>query len=238
MRIRLVRNDPAARWRLGLVASGQGYTGRDRLILLHGPRLLGAMLLLLLAGWNASAALLWRRQQTAGYHSVSYADIALPWRWAEMRQAKSRDQIELARSLMENGDDLKALWNLLAAVHRTPANREGTRLLGIVLVRNLMVGEALDYLTKGLEHFEPDMAYMHLLLDTAAQADEHELIQLGGDRLRTPLAARVPPGHGLGAVVALARDGGLVPLLAGTEAGPDLPGRHGVLCAHQAGPRR
>lgn len=153
-----------------------GYSGRDRVLLVHGPRLGIALLCMLVSGWFASAAVVWKWQHRRGFHSVTYASVVQPWCWSEMRRTASHDQVELARGLMDSGDDLKALWNLLAAVRRNPSDREGARLLGAVLVRNLMINEALESLHRGLGHFEPDAPYFQLLLDTAARAEDYEAI--------------------------------------------------------------
>jgi Tfp pilus assembly protein PilF len=125
-------------------------------------RILKLLAVLLVLGWLGSATALWAFvRYHRGVSSVSFLDIAfLPLRRDEYRATLGRHHLATAKEQLSQQRWSEAIFNLRAAVVRTPANLEARRTLAAIYQQSNQPEPAMKLLEDGLMHAPKDPAYL------------------------------------------------------------------------------
>jgi hypothetical protein len=142
-------------------------------VTLHVIRVLLIGAVVAAAGWVAASVTAWSLMQKRGYRSIAWADVALPWRWTEIRRKQGADLVARGLTAAKNGETDAAMRELALGLQRAPS-REGRQVLGALLAGALRESEAVACLTAGLGEFAPDRPYLELLFSQCAASDDLE----------------------------------------------------------------
>jgi thioredoxin-like negative regulator of GroEL len=159
-------------------------------------RIFKLLAVLLVLGWLGSATALWAfvRYQR-GVSTVSLVDIAfLPLRRAEYRATLGRHHFETAKQQLGQQRWGEAIFNLRAAVSRTPGNLEARRILASIYHQSRQPEPAMKLLEDGLVHARTDLPYLRETFGLLQQQRQPERILRQADRF-LPAAPDREPHH-------------------------------------------
>ncbi|MCW5550279.1 MAG: tetratricopeptide repeat protein [Opitutaceae bacterium] len=125
-------------------------------------RIFKLLAVLLVLGWLGSATALWAFvRYHRGVSNVSFVDIAfLPLRRDEYRATLGRHHFATAKEQLSQQRWGEAIFNLRAAVARTPANLEARRILAAIYQQSNQPEPAMKLLEDGLMYAPKDPAYL------------------------------------------------------------------------------
>lgn len=116
---------------------------------------------IVLASWLGGTAAVWlHARYHRGISGVQYADILLPMRWSNYRQALGDHYINEALSLLASRDAAEAVFKLRVGVAKSPSNKLGRRLLAQIYAANHRPDLAREVWVAGLEHLPRDTFYL------------------------------------------------------------------------------
>ena len=122
-----------------------------------------------------------------GVETVTYADIALPWRWPEYQIKRGEHAITLGFALLQRGKFDQGFYQLRVGMARAPGHRDGRLLLAQILANSRRHDLARNTLMDGLNHHASDPVYVGAVLEflLSRQADG-EVMSLGNRILAAP----------------------------------------------------
>ena len=136
-------------------------------------RVLGVLGALAAAGYGAVAlAAFGYVRHYRHIEAVRFADLLLPSRWANYREARGNQQLAAARRLVEERRFMEGFLQARSGVAAAPGNRDGRLLLVDMLVGAHRMHDARRTLLEGLRYHAADPAYLKPVLTFLLQRQE------------------------------------------------------------------
>jgi len=178
---------PSAKWRLGLI--GHQYRETPRRLFLHfsvrGFLLLGTgMTLVVYLVGTATLAWLWGQNP---YNRITYADLALPTHWSELRVKRGQGQIDEGVHEMRTGKFATGLMLLTSGLARAPSSAIGRMALAQAYISMGYVHRGQQLLEDGLAYGPPTKAYRESLFRLTSYLEDHERILELADQIEATL---------------------------------------------------
>lgn len=122
-----------------------------------------------------------------GVDTVTYPDIALPWRWPAYQTKRGEHAIAQAFALLPQGKFDQGFYQLRVGLARAPGHRDGRLLLAQILANSRRNDLAHTTLTEGLKYHATNPVYVGAVLEFLLnrQADD-EVMTLGNRILAAP----------------------------------------------------
>ena len=122
-----------------------------------------------------------------GVDTVTYTDIALPWRWSEYQVKRGEHAVAMGFTLLQRGKFDRGFLQLRVGLARAPGHRDGRLLLAQILANSRRHDLARSTLMDGLKFHADDPDYVDAVLEflLSRQADG-EVMTLGNQILATP----------------------------------------------------
>ncbi|MDI1250701.1 MAG: hypothetical protein PSV13_17700 [Lacunisphaera sp.] len=172
-----------ARWRLGLLGHCFKETPRRLFVYVSLRGLLlwgtGATLAAYLLG-TAALAWLWGRNP---YNHVTYADLALPTRWSELRAKRGQGLIDEGIHEARAGRYGSGLMLLRRGVSQKPADARGRQALAELFIGLGYLHRGLQLMEEGLDYGPPPRAAREKLLRLTGYLEDYERVLALTDRI-------------------------------------------------------
>lgn len=141
--------------------------------------------------WCGAAGLLYSHLREQPFNRVRYTDLVLPWRWTQIRDLRGQGYIAAGFAALEQHRLDQAMFNFRHGLSRHPDAPDARLALAGVYARYGYYRGARDILLPQLERTRPPSGFIHFLIQTAGQFDDHATMLTVCDRL-LPGAARDP----------------------------------------------
>lgn len=122
------------------------------------------------------AALIWQRLTSGkSYNVISYADVALPSRWAELERLRGEGLAARGRERLRVGSFSEGFGLLRLAMDKNPGDFETRRQVAQVYVSLRLRHQARQILKTGLGYGYPGREYLRVLFSLAREGDQPDL---------------------------------------------------------------
>ena len=133
----------------------------------------------LLASWYAKKP----------FNRITYADLALPWRWSGLEELRGQANLAQAQDDLHNGDIRSAFSYLRSGLARSPDETKARLDLATLYILFRIRPEAEKALIQAFEHKWPGLDYLHKSIALIEPAETPRFLADYCDRARAALPA-------------------------------------------------
>lgn len=197
-----------APWRFGLLCffrrakspvTGNYYVPRNATtsyplaVLVNLRGLLFWLLVLSATGLFGGAAVLARWYGQKPFNRVTYADLALPWRWSRLEPLRGQANLAQAQDDLSRGNVASAFFHLRAGLARCPGDTTARLDLATIYILFRLRPEAEKTLLAAFDNSYPKYDYITRAISILEKGENPALMVDFCDRARSALEAFGPP---------------------------------------------